>query len=64
METKKFHVKELSLTEAREVNGGIPSWPSWLKKGLLGTAIFLIIDNWEEIKSGIVDGWTDGINGD
>lgn len=65
METKKFNVEELSLTEIIDVNGGeilYPKLPKWVKGGVWGFVIGVIVDNWADIKSGIIDGWTDAMN--
>jgi hypothetical protein len=62
MEVQNFNVTELSLSEKKEVNGGLisfPNIPRWFKRSLVGIAIGLIIDNWADIKSGAVDGWED-----
>ena len=62
MEEQDFYVTELSLSENKEVNGGLmcfPSIPKWFKSSLVGIAIGLIIENWADIKSGAVDGWAD-----
>jgi hypothetical protein len=59
METKKFNVVDLSLTEIMYVNGGeYPKIPTWVKGSIWGFVIGVIIDNWAEIKSGAIDGWT------
>jgi hypothetical protein len=62
MEVQNFYVTELSLSEKKEVSGGLisfPNIPKWFKRSLVGIAIGLIIDNWADIKSGAVDGWED-----
>jgi len=64
METRNFNVKELSLREICEVNGGeisFPKLPKWVKGSIWGFVAGVIIDNWSDIKSGIVDGWTDAM---
>lgn len=66
MEVQNFYVKELSLSEKKEINGGLisfPNIPKWFKRSLIGIAIGLIIDNWADIKSGAVDGWEDASDG-
>jgi lactobin A/cerein 7B family class IIb bacteriocin len=55
-------MKELNEMELKEVEGGYAKLPSWVKGGLWGLVGVTIIENWAEIKSGIVDGWTDAMN--
>jgi hypothetical protein len=66
METNSFSVKVLSLAESIEVNGGVieapPKWLKWVKGGVVAWIGTQLIANWSEIKSGLVDGWTDAMN--
>ncbi len=41
--------------EMMEVQGG--DWKSWLKGGIYAAAAKEIIDHWDELKKGFVDGW-------
>ncbi|MCX6238540.1 MAG: class IIb bacteriocin, lactobin A/cerein 7B family [Bacteroidia bacterium] len=50
-------MKELQKNELMEVNGGYTRIPSWVKGSLWVAIGFYIIDNWADIKSGIIDGW-------
>lgn len=54
-------MKELQKNELMEVNGGYTKLPTWVKGSVWGFVIFEIIQNWADIKSGIVDGWTDAM---
>ena len=48
-------VSELEANEFESIYGG--SWPVWLK-GVTWVGIASeVIDNWDEIKKGLVDGW-------
>lgn len=61
METNEFFVKELSLTEARCVNGGKPLWKK-LKLGKLG--YFLLAElAWELVTDGVEQCLDDFVEG-
>lgn len=45
----------LSMEESQEINGG--ELPKWAKGLTWGTVIGGVIDNWDEIKKGLKDGW-------
>lgn len=53
-------MKELRKNELFEVNGGSLAMPIWFKTSIWGVALFYVIDHWDDFKSGIVDGYTDG----
>lgn len=57
-------MRELMRSELQEINGGLISITKWVKGGFWVIAANFIIDNWTEIKSGAIDGWTDGKNDD
>jgi hypothetical protein len=54
-------MRELSLSELMEVDGGIAKLPWWVKGSLWGFIAYEIVQNWADIKSGIVDGWADAM---
>jgi len=56
-----FGMKELEKLELVEVNGGLGGWYSLIKKGFWMMLGGYVIDHWSDIKSGIVDGYNDGI---
>lgn len=61
METNKFNVIELSLTEAKGVNGGKPFWKK-LKGGKIG--YFLLAElAWELVTDGVEECWDDFVEG-
>jgi hypothetical protein len=66
MEIENFNVTALSLSEIKEINGGGPAWSSklakWFKTSLWALGAGIIIDNWAEIKSGLMDGYNDALN--
>jgi bacteriocin-like protein len=53
-------MKELNRTELAEINGGNIIIPKWFKTSIWGMAAIYVIDHWDDFKSGIVDGYTDG----
>ena len=53
-------MKELIRDELVEVNGGTITIPKWFKTSIWGVALFYVIEHWDDFKSGIVDGYTDG----
>lgn len=53
-------MKELNRVELAEINGGYTTIPKWFKTSIWGVALFYVIDHWDDLKSGIVDGYTDG----
>ncbi|MCL6102133.1 MAG: hypothetical protein M1292_06530 [Bacteroidetes bacterium] len=55
-------MKELGKDALHEVNGGTMTLPSWFKGSIWVIAAGYIIEHWAELKSGIVDGYTDGMN--
>lgn len=56
-------MKELIKNELVGVNGGsIAALPTWAKRSFWVLAAGYIIEHWAELKSGIVDGYTDGQN--
>jgi len=55
-------MKELRSDELVEINGGTLKLPSWFKGSVWVLAATYIIDHWADLKSGIVDGYTDGQN--
>lgn len=56
-------MKELEKNELMGVDGGYTKVPPWLKGSIWGAIAFVVIENWSDIKSGVVDGWTDAVNG-
>jgi hypothetical protein len=54
-------MKELEKFELREINGGEIALPKWFKTSIWGMAAIYVIDHWDDFKSGIVDGYTDGL---
>jgi hypothetical protein len=54
-------MKELEKLELVEVNGGLGVWYNLIKKGFWMMLGGYVIDHWSDIKSGIVDGYNDGI---
>jgi|APIni6443716594_1056825.scaffolds.fasta_scaffold1435570_2 hypothetical protein len=60
MEIKNYNVRELTLNESVDVNGGGPLWEFVKKYGFWGAAAWVtseVIDNWTDIKDGAVGGW-------
>ena len=55
-------MKELRSDELLGINGGTLKLPSWFKGSVWVLAATYIIDHWADLKSGIVDGYTDGQN--
>jgi hypothetical protein len=55
-------MKELIRDELVEVNGGTLTLPKWFKTSIWVLAASYVIDHWADLKSGIVDGYTDGAN--
>ena len=53
-------MKELNKVELVETNGGSLTIPKWFKTSIWGLALIYVIDHWDDFKSGIVDGYTDG----
>ena len=54
---QNFGVQELKIKEIHEVNGG--GLESLFRRiAPIGIALY-VMDNWSDIKSGIVDGWND-----
>ncbi len=53
-------MKDLRREELVLANGGSISIPAWVKKSAWFLAAGYLIDHWSELKSGIVDGFTDG----
>lgn len=50
-----MNLDALDNSEMQEISGG--AWPKWLK-GITWAAVGKeIIDHWDEIKKGLVDGW-------
>ncbi len=63
MEIQNYNVKELSLVETLSLNGGTIKVPKWVKRGgLVGIGAGILIENWSDIKQGIVDGWNDAMS--
>jgi hypothetical protein len=55
IELKAMSLDSLSDFQMQETFGG--EWPKWLK-GVTWAAVGKeIIDNWDEIKKGVADGW-------
>jgi len=54
-------MNELGKSELINVNGGYTKMPSWVRGGLWFGILMTIADHWEDIKSGIVDGWSDAM---
>jgi hypothetical protein len=54
-------MKELEKLELVEVCGGVIQLPFWVKGSIWVLAATYIIDHWADIKSGIVDGYKDGL---
>lgn len=55
LEFKMMDLDTLDNAEMQEISGG--AWPKWLK-GITWAAVGKeIIDHWDEIKKGLVDGW-------
>ena len=55
-------MKELIREELIEVNGGTLEIPKWFKTSIWVLAASYVIDHWADLKAGIVDGYTDGLN--
>jgi hypothetical protein len=53
-------MKELEKSELREVNGGLSGLPTWFKNSIWVLAASYVIDHWDDLKAGIVDGFKDG----
>ena len=53
-------MKELFRSELVEINGGTATLPKWFKGSIWGIVAIYVIDHWDDFKSGIVDGYTDG----
>ncbi|MFZ6023644.1 MAG: hypothetical protein ACOYVG_04220 [Bacteroidota bacterium] len=54
-EFKMIDLNALDSSEIQEISGG--AWPNWLKGITLAAVGKEIIDHWDEIKKGLVDGW-------
>ena len=55
-------MKELEKIELIEIDGGTFEIPKWIKGSIWFMIGVYVIDNWPDIKAGIVDGFTDGAN--
>lgn len=56
LELSKMDLAPLEDYEMQMTNGGL-EWPKWLK-GVTWAAVGKeLIDNWDEIKKGLADGW-------
>ena len=53
-------MKELNRSELIEINGG--TLPSWFKGSIWTIAAGYLIEHWADLKAGMVDGFTDGVN--
>jgi hypothetical protein len=53
-------MKVLERKELAEVVGGVSGIPRWIKGSVWFIVAAYIVDNWSDIKAGIVDGYTDG----
>jgi len=58
LDLKMPGVQELGREELRDVDGGSPLGP-WLKKAGWAGVAFWIIENWDDVKAGAVDGWNE-----
>lgn len=52
MNLEKLNLVELNTQEILETEGG-----SWIKKGIWGAVVAGVIENWDDIKQGLSDGW-------
>jgi len=55
-------LEALSMEQVTAVNGGSGTTElvkKVLKKGIWGYIIITVIDNWDDLKQGFVDGWND-----
>jgi len=58
MTLKGMNLKTLDVQDMYTINGGgLFDVPTWLKKLTPAAVAVYIIDNWEDIKKGISDGW-------
>ncbi len=55
-------MKQLERNELMRVDGGYMKLPPWVKGSAWMIAAAYIMDHWTDIKSAIVDGYTDGMN--
>lgn len=55
-------MKELEKVELVDIDGGTFKIPPWIKGSMWFMVGVYIIENWPDIKAGIVDGFTDGAN--
>ncbi len=58
-------LEALNLVETTGINGGslTPELAKkLLKKGLWGYVAITIIDNWDDLKNGFIEGWNDAGN--
>ncbi len=51
----KMGLASLSREEMQEVDGG--EWPVWLKGIGIAGVVNEVIEHWDEIKKGFIDGW-------
>lgn len=54
-------MKELERGELIVINGGFTKMPTWVRGGLWFGIACTIAEHWEDIKSGITDGWNDAM---
>jgi len=57
MNLERMNLRVLDIQETCQLNGGAFRIPSIVKKLTPAAVALWVIDNWEDLKKGIYDGW-------